>query len=90
MKLTKIVLATAFVLSGTVALAQARTAEAATPEFGSSAASSAGSYVWPSEGRYSKPPTSSNTFHSSGNSIDKYDQSTQTPMGFPGDSGPYR
>jgi hypothetical protein len=62
MKLTTIVLATAFALSGTAALAQA---EPGTSGYGSSVAPSVGSYVWPSVGSYvNNVPTWSNTFHS--------------------------
>ena len=59
MKLTTIVLATAFALSGTAALAQTGTSG-----FGSAVAPSVGSYVWPSVGsRVNNVPTWSNTFH---------------------------
>ncbi len=63
MKLMTIVLATAFALSGTAALAQAGTSG-----YGSSVAPSVGSYVWPSVGSYvNNTPTWSNTFHSPSN-----------------------
>jgi hypothetical protein len=58
MKLTTIVLATAFALSGTAALAQAGTSG-----YGSSVAPSVGSYVSPSVGSYvNNTPTWSTTF----------------------------
>jgi hypothetical protein len=60
MKLTIIVLATAFALSGTAALAQ----QAGTSGYGSVVAPSVGSYVWPSVGSSLNVPTWSNTFHS--------------------------
>jgi hypothetical protein len=59
MKLTTIVLATTFALSGTAALAQAGTSG-----YGSVVAPSVGSYVWPSVGSTTAVPTWSNTFHS--------------------------
>ena len=59
MKLTTIVLATIFALSGTAALAQAGTSG-----YGSVVAPSVGSYVWPSVGSTTAVPTWSNTFRS--------------------------
>ncbi len=56
MKLTTIVLATAFALSGTAALAQAGTSG-----YGSVVAPSVGSYVWPSVGSTNAVPTWRNT-----------------------------
>jgi hypothetical protein len=64
MKLTTIVLATAFALSGAAALAQAGTAgygQAGTAGYGSVVAPSVGSYVWPSVGSTLAVPTWRNT-----------------------------
>ena len=70
MKLTTIVLATAFALSITAALAQAQPgsgssvatgAQAGTAGYGSVVAPSVGSYVWPSVGSTLAVPTWRNT-----------------------------
>jgi hypothetical protein len=71
MKLTAIVLATAFALSSTAALAQAQPApgsssvatgpQGGTAGFGSVVAPSVGSYVWPSVGSTLAVPTWRNT-----------------------------
>jgi hypothetical protein len=57
MKLTTIVLATAFALSGAAALAQ----QAGTSGYGSVVQPSVGSYVWPSVGSTNAVPTWRNT-----------------------------
>ena len=69
MKLTTSLLAIAFALSGTAALAQAETApagnlESGTSGLGSVVAPSVGSYYWPSVGSTNQVPTWSNTFRS--------------------------
>jgi hypothetical protein len=64
MKLTTIVLATAFALSGTAALAQQTGTQAVPSGYGSVVAPSVGSYPWPSVGSTLSVPTWSNTFHS--------------------------
>jgi hypothetical protein len=61
MKLTTIVLATAFALSGTAALAQQAETQAVPSGRGSVVAPSVGSYAWPSVGSTLKVPTWSNT-----------------------------
>jgi hypothetical protein len=65
MNLKTIVLATAFALSGTAALAQAQPsgslAQAGTSGYGSVVAPSVGSYVWPSVGSTTAVPTWRNT-----------------------------
>jgi hypothetical protein len=78
MKLTTIALATICALSGTAALAR-------TPEFGSPVARSADSYERPSAGtQMNKTPICE-----APPIIDRYAQSTATPPGCPGASGPY-
>jgi hypothetical protein len=80
MKLTTIVLATAFALSGTAAMAQ----QAGTSGYGSTVAPSVGSYAWPSVGTRSPStvPTWSNTFNTpTSPSVSTPAPSTIAPMG---------